>query len=147
MPITCEHSIDVNVCPEVAFALLDDLPRTKEWLPPCTSLEKVTPGPNVVGDQLRYAFKQGGSSGTMKGEIRARYPNERLECLYTDPKFDVLVDFRIESAPGGATLRHFISITPKTFLGRMMAPCIRLGLRSQTRKAMENIKAILEKQP
>jgi Polyketide cyclase / dehydrase and lipid transport len=146
MPITREHSTDVGVRPEVAFALLDDLPRTKEWLPPCTSLEKVTPGPNVVGDQLRYAFKQGGSTGTMKGEIRTYVPNERLECLYTDPKFDVLVDFRIESAPGGSTLKHFISIEPKTFLGRMMAPCIRLGLRGQTRKAMENIKTILEKQ-
>jgi Polyketide cyclase / dehydrase and lipid transport len=147
MPIACEHAVDVNVRPEVAFALLDDLPRTKEWLPPCTSLEKVAPGSNVVGDKLKYAFKQGGSSGVMDGEILARTPNERLQCVYRDRQFEVLVDFRVESAPGGSKLTHVITITPKSLMGKIMSPCIRLGLRGQTRTAMENIKTILEKQP
>ena len=144
MSVSCVHAVDVNVRPEVAFALVDDLPRTKEWLPPCTSLEKVVPGPNAVGDQLIYQFRQGGSSGTMDGEILARTPNEHLQCVYRDAQFEVLVDFRVESAPGGSKLTHTITITPKRLMGKLLSPLIRLGLKSQTRQAMTNLKSLLE---
>ena len=146
MPITCQHAVEVAVRPDIAFALVDDLPRTKEWLPPCTALEKVSPGPNTVGDRLRYTFKQGGTTSTMDGEILARIPNEHLKCVYFDAQFEVMVDFRVESASGGAKLTHTISITPKKLLVKILSPLIRLGLKSQTRQAMANLKAILEKQ-
>jgi hypothetical protein len=145
MPVSCEHSVEVSVRPEIAFALVDDLPRTKEWLPPCTALEKVTSGPNAVGDRLTYSFRQGGSSGIMEGQILARTPNEHLQCVYRDAQFEVLVDFRVESAPAGAKLTHVITISPKRLMGKLLSPLIRLGLKSQTRQAMANLKAILEK--
>jgi uncharacterized protein YndB with AHSA1/START domain len=144
MPIQCEHSIDVDASPERAFGLLDDLPQTPKWLGPCTAIEKLSPGPNTVGDKLKYFYKQGGRAGTMDGEIVARSPNEKLVCHYFDTMMDVVVDFRVTPRAGGARLTHVITITPQTFVGKMMSPCIRLALPKQTRQAMESLKEMLD---
>src|SRR5262245_38891496 len=89
MPIRYEHTETVHTTPERAFAAIDNLPLTAQWLPPCVSLEKLGPGPNAPGDKLRYVFKQGGSQGEMAGEILARTPGERLHCKYFDKAFEV----------------------------------------------------------
>ena len=147
MSIRYQHAQTVRATPERAFALIDDLSRTAEWLPPCVSLEKVGSGPNAAGDQLRYVFRQGGREGRMTGEIVARTPGERLNCLYHDDAFDVSVDLRVTAAPGGALCTHIIEITPKTFMGRLMSPLIRLGLARQTREAAGNLARLLESAP
>lgn len=144
MPIRCTHSIEVSASPERAFAFLDDLPATPRWLAPCTAIEKPTPGPNAVGDKLKYSYKQGGQAGTMDGEILARTPNERLICRYGDKTMEVVVDFQVDRLPAGARLTHVIAIAPKTFVCRLMTPLIRLSLPRQTRKAMSSLKAILD---
>src|SRR5271167_4913415 len=95
MPIRCEHSVDVDASPERAFGSLDDLSQTPKWLGPCTALEKLSPGPNAVGDKLKYSYKQGGRAGTMDGEIVNRTPNEKLVCHYFDTMMDVVVDLRV----------------------------------------------------
>lgn len=133
MPIRYEHVESVGATPERVFAVIDDLPLTAEWLPPCVSLEKVGPGPNAPGDKLRYVYKQGGRQGEMAGEIRGRTPGERLHCLYFDRMFDVSVDLRVAAAPDGTLTTHIIEITPKTLMGKMMGPLIGLGLGKRTR--------------
>ena len=60
MPIRYQHAEPVATTPDRAFAAIDDLPLTAQWLPPCVSLVKVGDGPNATGDRLRYVFKQGG---------------------------------------------------------------------------------------
>ena len=143
MPISCEHSIDIPVTPERAFALIDDLPQTPKWLGPCRSLEKVTPGPNAVGDKLRYAYSQGGRSGTMDGEILERTANEKLVCRYRDAQMEVLVDLRVSPITGGARLTHVITIIPQTLMGKLMTPMIQMALPKQTKEAMDNLKQLL----
>ena len=103
-----------------------------------------TPGPNAVGDQLKYTFKQGGKTSVMDGEILARTPGERLYCRYWDRAFEVLVDLRVAAAGGGSRLTHVIEIVPKTFLCKLFSPLIRLGLPKQTKEAMANLKKMLE---
>jgi hypothetical protein len=144
MAIRCEHAEVVRTTPDRAFAVIDNLPLTAKWLPPCVSLEKIGSGPNAPGDKLRYVYKQGGKQDEMSGEILARTPNERLHCTYFDRMFDVSVDLRVTPAPDGACMTHIIEITPKTLLGRLMSPLIRLGLRKQTREAAANLKRLLE---
>src|SRR5215472_2024413 len=100
MPIRYEHVETVATTPERAFAVIDDLPLTAKWLPPCVSLAKVGNGPNAPGDKLRYVFKQGGCQSEMEGEILHRVPGERLHCKYSDSCFDVWVDLRVAAAPG-----------------------------------------------
>ena len=144
MSISCEHSVDVKASVEKAFALLDDLPQTPKWLEPCTSIQKLSPGPNAVGDKLKYDYKQGGRAGTMDGEILTRMPNREISCRYFDSMMDVVVDLRVSPTPEGSRLTHIITITPKTFMAKMMTPLIRGALPKQTREAMESLKAMLE---
>jgi hypothetical protein len=144
MPIRYEHTETVRTTPERAFAVIDDLPRTSQWLPPCVSLEKLGSGPNAPGDKLRYLYKQGGKQAEMAGEIIARTPGEQLHCKYSDGTFDVSVDLRVAAAPGGALTTHIIEISPKKFFAKLISPLIRLGLGKQTREAAANLKKLLE---
>ena len=134
----------VRTTPERAFAVIDDLPRTAQWLPPCVSLGKVGSGPNEVGDKLKYVYKQGGTTGQMEGQVMNHTPNQRLHCKYFDSKFDVSVDMLVAAAPQGTQITHIIDITPKTFVAKLMSPLIRLGLGKQTRDAARNLKKLLE---
>lgn len=98
MPVQCEQTIDVSVGASQAFALLDDLPRTPEWLGPCVALEKLAPGPNTLGDKLKYTYQQGGRKGVMQGEIVAREPDRKLTCRYHDTMASI--KSLLESRPG-----------------------------------------------
>src|SRR5271165_4335774 len=144
MPIRYEYAETVRTSPVRAFAAIDDLPLTAKWLPPCVSLEKVGSGPNAAGDKLHYVYKQGGRQGEMAGEIVARTPSERLHCKYFDSAFEVSVDLRVAAAADGALTTHIIEIAPKTWVGKLMSPLIRLGLGKQTRDAAANLKKLLE---
>jgi hypothetical protein len=70
-----------------------------------------------------------------------------LHCKYSDGSFEVRVDLRVAPAPGGALMTHIIEISPKTLLGKLMWPLIRLGLGKQTRDAAANLKRLLESAP
>ena len=145
MAIHYEHSVEVNSSPEQAFAVIDDLARTPEWLCVCVSLEKLSPGPNNVGNKLKYTFKQGGRIGVMDGEFTARSPGKKLTYQFNAKMFQVVIDFNIAPTSAGAQMTHVITITPKTFMAKLMSPLIRLGVPKQTKDAMHALKAILDK--
>lgn len=144
MSIHYEYSVEVNSSPAQAFAVLDDLARTPEWLSVCVSLEKLIPGPNQVGDKLKYTFKLGNRPAVMDGEITARFPGEKLTYQFNDKMFQVVIDFNILPASVGAKMTHGITITSKTFAAKLMTPLIRLGVPKQTKDAMHALKAILD---
>ena len=83
----------------------------------------------------------------MTGEIVARDPGRRLHCRYSDRMFDVSVDLGVEAEEGETITTHTIAITPKTLLGRLMSPLIRMGLKRQTLEAASNLRRLLESQP
>jgi len=144
MAIHFSHTIDVGHEPKRVFALLDDLSQTPKWLERCTGIEKLSPGPNAVGTKLRYAYREGGRTGTMDGEIVARIDDERLTFRYNDKMMDVAVDFHVTGAAAGARLTHTIDITPKGVLAKVFSPFIRRGLPRQTISAMEKLRALLD---
>jgi uncharacterized protein YndB with AHSA1/START domain len=144
MSIHFSHTLDIGHQPSKIFALLDDLATTPKWLERCTAIEKLSSGPNDVGTRLRYAYREGGRTGTMDGEIVARVPDERLSFRYADKMMDVAVDFLVTSATTGARLTHTIDITPKTVLAKIFAPFIRRGLPRQTITAMERLRTLLD---
>lgn len=144
MPIRCEHVEIVKTSPERAFAMIDDLPRTAEWLPPCVSLNKVGEGPNASGDTLEYVYKQGGQTGRMKGTIAERIPGEKLHCIYEDSMFTVSVDMRVAPDPAGAKMTHIIEMTPRKLIAKLFTPLVKIGIRKQTTDAAVNLKKLLE---
>jgi carbon monoxide dehydrogenase subunit G len=145
MAIHFEHGIDVAASPQRTFATLDDLQKTPQWLARCTGIESLTPGPNAVGNKLRYSYKEGGRAGVMDGEITARTPDQRLTFKYWDKMMDVTVDFRVAPGEKGTRLVHAIDIAPRTLLARLFSPLIRRQLPSQTITAMETLRGILER--
>ena len=144
MSIRFEHAIDVARGPEQIFAILDDLSQTPRWVSRCTGIEKLSPGPNTVGTKVRYAYREGGRTGTMDGEIKARTPNERLTVGYSDKMMEVGVDFHMTRKDGGARLVHTIDIKPKSLMAKLFAPLVRRQLPEQTIKAMETLRGLVE---
>jgi uncharacterized protein YndB with AHSA1/START domain len=143
MTIHFEHTVDVAADPQKAFAYLDDVSKTPEWLAPCKALDKLSDGPTTVGTRLRYAYKEGRRVKTMDGEVTARALNERLTYRYGDKVFDVVIDFRVAASSAGTRLTHAISITPKSFLGKLVSPLVRRGVPKQTITAMEKLRSLL----
>jgi carbon monoxide dehydrogenase subunit G len=144
MSIRFEHAIEVAKGPEQIFAILDDLSQTPKWLARCTGIEKLSPGPNTVGTKVRYAYREGGRTGTMDGEIRVRTPNERLTVGYVDKMMEVVVDFHMTRKDGGARLVHTIDITPRSLFAKLFAPLVRRQLPKQTITAMETLRGLVE---
>jgi uncharacterized protein YndB with AHSA1/START domain len=145
MPIHFSHTIDVGHEPKKVFAALDDFSMTPKWLDRCTGIEKLSSGPNAAGTKLRYAYRDGGRTGTMDGEIVARIADERLTFRYGDKMMDVRVDFHVTSAAAGARLTHTIDITPKNMMAKIFSPFIRRGLPRQTITAMERLRTLLDR--
>lgn len=145
---TYTHTVDVNAPRSHVFAILDDVSRTPEWLPPATKLEKLSDGPNEVGTRLRYHFKQGRGTGQMEGQITARRPDEHLAMLYTDRMMDVAVDFvpAAGSTEGTTRLTHTIDISPRG-VSKLFTPFINRSLPKQTKQAMDQLKTIAESEP
>ena len=131
MPIHFEHGVDVAVSPDRAFTLLEDVSRTPEWLDRCVKIETLSPGSLGVGTKLRYSYREGGRVGVMDGECTEKKPNERLTFHYLDKSMDVIVDFQMSPESGGTRLVHAITITPLTFMGKLMSPLIRLMIPKQ----------------
>jgi len=147
MSIRFEHAIDVARAPEHIFAVLDDLSQTPKWLSRCTGIEKLSPGPNAVGTKVRYAYREGGRTGTMDGEIRARTSGERLTMGYADKMMEVVVDFHMTKTDGGARLTPTIDIRPKSLMAKLFAPLVRRQLPQQTITAMESLRGLVEGPP
>jgi uncharacterized protein YndB with AHSA1/START domain len=145
MAIQFEHTIELSHGSDKVFALLDDFSQTPKWLARCTGIEKLSPGPNAAGTKLRYAYRDGGRSGVMHGEIVARTPNEHLQFAYSDTMMSVSVDFKIAPKEGGSRLTHAIEITPRTFLAKLFSPFIRKQLPRQTVTAMVSLRDLLDK--
>ncbi len=149
MPVRCHHTEVIETDPSTVFRMIDDLPATAKWLPPCVSLDNLShpsPEKNAVGDRLRYVYRQGRRTGEMDGQIVARVEGRQIHCLYADKMFEVSVDLQVApgSVAGTTDSTHIIQITPKSFFGRLMSPLVRIGVGKQTRTASANLKKLLE---
>lgn len=143
MSISFEHTIVVSQTPDVVFATLDDFSATPKWLERCTGIQKLEPGPNAVGQTLRYSYRDGRRSGVMDGRIIVHEPGQQMTMAYDDKMMHVTVDFRMAPHASGTQLTHLVLITPKTFFARLFSPLIRRQLPRQTVSAMENLRAYL----
>ncbi|TCV97794.1 hypothetical protein EC912_101811 [Luteibacter rhizovicinus] len=129
--------------PEQVFDMLDDFSVTPKWLDRCIRFQKHQPGPNEVGDAVRYVYLDGLRLGVMEGIITARCRAEHLSCQYADRKMTVSIAFRMRPRGPGTYLTHNVDILPKGFLARLMAPLIRRTLSAQTTSAMVRLRDCL----
>lgn len=144
MAVHFVHEEPVNASVEKVFAVMDDLPATAQWLPPCISLENLDGSPNAVGHRLNYFYASGNGQKSMAGTITHRVPNERLCCRYGDSMFDVVVDLKLRKAGDTCICTHDIEIIPRNIFMKLMQPVIRMGLRKQTTAAATNLRRLVE---
>ena len=139
-----EVSLRIDKPVEEVFAFVDDESRAQDWLSRCVALKQVTEGTKGVGTQLHYTYQDPGRTGEMDGRVTAYEKDRRLAMHYTDPMFDVDVDFWFAPEGDGTTVRHATSITPKSLMAKLMSPIIRGATGKQIVQDTQALKRILE---
>jgi uncharacterized protein YndB with AHSA1/START domain len=141
------HTIELVAAPSRVFAVLEDVGQTPRWLARCTGIETLSPGPLARGTRLRYAYRVGGRSGTMDGEVTAREADRHLAMHYVDKVMAVTVDFRTTAKGSGTSLIHTIDIVPRSFIVKLFAGMIRKAIPGQTIRAMETLRDLVDGGP
>jgi uncharacterized membrane protein len=126
------------------FAYVDDFSKAPSWLESCAEIKQVSPGVKGAGTRLHYTYRQGGHTGEMNGAVTAYEKDGRLAMKYADGTFEVEVQLRFAGEPGGTALTHSITITPKRFVARLMAPMIRKMNGKQVVNNLSRLKHLLE---
>jgi len=142
--IECTNEIDVAQPPDQVFAFIDAEDKAPRWLSQCVELTRTSAGEKDVGTTLRYVYKQPGRRGTMNGIVTAYQRGERLAMKYTDRMFEVAIGFDVAPTANGSHVTERISIEPKGFVAKLMAPIVRRATRRQTSKDMAALKRVLE---
>lgn len=139
-----QETLQVQVTPDQAFEVIDDVERMPQWLHRCTELEVLDDPPLRIGSRLRYSYREGRRTGRMDGEVVAREAGESLEMLYTDSMMQVTVVLAVSGPPAGpAALTHRVDIAPRG-IGKVFSPLIRRQLPGQVRGAMAELEQLLE---
>jgi uncharacterized protein YndB with AHSA1/START domain len=150
---TCEEDtvtgsdalVHVREAASEVFALIDDEALAPQWMESCVALASVSSGPKRVGTRLHYTYRKGAQTGAMDGTVTGYEPHRRLAMQYVDPRFAVDVEFELAAEKDGTAVMHRITITPRTLLGRFLAPVIRVGNRRQVSANLRRLKALLER--
>ena len=139
-----EIAIDIACPVQQVFAFVDDASKAPEWLGVCVSLKQISPGPRQVGTRLRYAYRQGGHSGEMEGEVTDHVPARHLAMKFRDEMFEVSFDFSFAALPAGARFKQVVGIEPKSFTAKMMSGLIASATEKQLKVDMNKLKSLLE---
>jgi hypothetical protein len=140
--IRSESSVKIPKTAAAVFAVVADLGRAPAWLESCVLLKVAGDGALKHGAKLQYVYRQGSRPGEMDGEVTAFEPNARLAMHLTDRKFEVAMEIALGDEHGDTRVTHTITITPKTFGGRLMSPLIRMGNRRQVKMNLVRLKRL-----
>lgn len=116
------------------FAVLDAVERTPEWLARCTRVERIELDANGLGTKLRYSIQQRPpASVAMDGSIVAYARDEHFAVRLADRglRFEVTVDFKLATVPGGTRLTVRIDIVMQSLAGKLIQPILRRVLPKQ----------------
>lgn len=142
--IEARATLEISKPAAEVFAFINDLSKSPLWLESCIELRQTDDKPRVVGTPLHYEYGQGGHARDMDGVVTAYEPGRHLAMRFTDHKFEVGVEFHVSALGSGALVGHTTTITPKSFIGRLMTPLIQLGNRKQVAGNLARAKELLE---
>ena len=142
--IEARATLEISKPPVQVFAFIDDLSKAPLWLESCIALHQTNDTPRSVGTPLHYEYRQGGRAGAMDGVVTGYEPGRHLAMRFDDDRFEVEVGFLLSASNSGTLVGHTVTITPKSLLGRLMSPLIRIGNRKQVVSNLARAKEILE---
>lgn len=132
-------SVRIRRPPEVVFATLADI-QEHIHAPgsPVPEMEKMPPGPTVVGTRWREVVRVAPRlTMTVWSEVTAIAPGRMLEESFTGPSMRGTLRYDIEPTDTGCVLRQRQSITPtgplrfaEGLVGRSFEPRVRARLES-----------------
>jgi uncharacterized protein YndB with AHSA1/START domain len=140
-----EATVHIGRSTSDVFELLDDAASAPLWMQACAELSQRSPGPKGVGSSLHYTYRQGGRIASMDGTVTGYDRGRHLAMHFTDRQFAVDVVFHLAPEAAGTTVTHRITITPRSFVGRLMSPMIGAGNRRQVAANLARAKALLER--
>jgi len=140
--IRSESSKKISKPAAAVFAVVADPGRAPAWLESCVLLKVAGEGAMALGAKLHYVYRQGSQPGEMDGEVTAFEPDRRLAIRLTDRKFEVEMDIALSEEHGDTWVTLAITITPRTFGGRLMTPLIRVGNRRQVKRNLVRLKRL-----
>ncbi len=141
--IHCEATSEIAAPQASVFAFVDDFAKAPQWLGMCQSLELVAP-PKRAGSKIRYAYKEGGGTRNMEGNLSAYDSPRRIELALQDKMFALLVRFELESRAQGTHFKYTLEITPQSFVAKLMSGMIRGATQKQVDQDVAKLKSLLE---
>jgi len=135
------------------FALITDIDRAREWMPPDATVQRLTEGPLRVGTRYRETRTVMGKPDTEEYEVTAFDPPNMVE-VYADGtkgtagRGGFRIQVFLDHQPNGAT-----KVTMKGFVSRMGClgviayPVIRGIMRKHLLADFAAVKAWIERQP
>ena len=133
------HSIELRAAPAEVWAFVADLGSTPRWR---TTVERVDAPVDVeLGTQMPATTKVFGKRWRWTIEITAMEPPRRL-AYRTSGLTTIDVEYTIEPLPAGGSRFTFTGSS-----GSRLAPLARPTLDREARKALANLRAILDGRP
>jgi carbon monoxide dehydrogenase subunit G len=149
MTTNLDLQLAIHAPPEKVFAAITDLHAGGRWLPGCTKLEVLTPGPYAKGTRWRETRKMAGHEATEEFEVTDVDAPRAIE-LHCDGRKgssgNVDYHFRYDLEPVGdhTILRMTGRMVPAGWFGKIMAPLMKLPFMQALRRDHAALKAHVE---
>lgn len=143
-PIVFEHAIDVAHRPAQVFAILENFDLAPKWMDRCLRLEKISKGGNAPGTKLRLTRRDGAGKKAMDAVLTEYVSNERISLRCSDATRVLVLSFHLHGSRQGTRVSHSVELTPKTLMGRLMAPLTLGRVRRRTRRALRRLHELLD---
>jgi hypothetical protein len=138
-------SIAIHRPPEAVYAVLADV---QDYIhgpgSPVPEMEKIPPGPTVVGTRWREVVRLlPFVTMTMWSEVTDVVPGRRLGETFHGPWMTGRITYEIDPTPDGSILRHRETLQPHGPLRLLAGPMDRM-LRPRIEARLEDIRELLE---
>lgn len=151
MAVDLKHQLAIDAPPDRVFAAITNLHAGGHWLPGCTKLEVLTPGPYAKGTRWRETRKQAGRDATQEFEVTGLTAPHIIE-LHCDGRkgssgnVDYHFRYDLEPVGQGTILRMTGRIEPAGWFGKIMAPLIKGAFMQALKRDHAALKAHVEGQ-
>lgn len=143
-----EEKIEIARPVADVFAFVEAPESAPRWLSMCAELKQTSPGARGVGSTFDYAYREGGRTRTMKGEMVAYEPARRFTIRCVDAMFEAAIDFRFAAIGGSTAMAYGVDMRARHAVARLlMAPMgwfIRRATLKQMRADLARLKSLLE---
>jgi uncharacterized protein YndB with AHSA1/START domain len=144
MPFTFAIETRIDRPPAAVFAVVTDLNRLREWQPRVVQVEQLDGGPLRVGARLREVRELRGKRLEQVVEVSAFEPERRFGLRVLEGPLPVDGDLSFEPDGSNGTRLRLVATGRPQGAQALLAPLLKLGLRSEFRRQYAALKRLVE---